>query len=254
MQELRGYYPDVETLLALSQEELGAKILYLLRIRQENNPANSAGFRPEALTAELAGDTPDLRAYVGNKGELAALAVAEAWAWLEGQALVVPTPGDNGARGWRVLSRRAHEFEDSGVVQRLAGTRLLNKDALHPTIAAKAWLHFIRGDYEVAVSQAMKQVEIALREATGLGGDLPAVQLARRVFHDDNGMLTDPAAEISERQAMAHLFAGTLGVLKNPHSHRNVDVEDAADAASLIMFASYLVKIIEARHRAFILS
>ncbi|WP_395672057.1 TIGR02391 family protein [Phenylobacterium sp.] len=38
----------------------------------------------------------------------------------------------------------------------------------------------------------------------------------------DNGPLTDPDAEAGEREARAHLFAGVLGGVKNPHSHRSV--------------------------------
>lgn len=44
-----------------------------------------------------------------------------------------------------------------------------------------------------------------------------------------------------------HLFSGALGTLKNPHSHRNVQLENPADAAAAIMLASYLLRLIDDR-------
>jgi len=49
-----------------------------------------------------------------------------------------------------------------------------------------------------------------------------------------------------ERQALSDLFAGAIGVYKNPHSHRQVSL-DAEDAVEMIMLASHLLKIVDAR-------
>jgi hypothetical protein len=43
--------------------------------------------------------------------------------------------------------------------------RALPKDGLHPRLAATVWLAFMRGDYDVAVFQAMKAVEVSVRVA-----------------------------------------------------------------------------------------
>jgi len=47
----------------------------------------------------------------------------------------------------------------------------------------------------------MKAVEVAVREAGGLGADELGVNLMRKAFHIDNGPLTDMNAERGERQA-----------------------------------------------------
>lgn len=51
---------------------------------------------------------------------------------------------------------------------------------------------------------------------------------------------------VSEREAMLNLFGGAIGADKNPTSHRDVEMSKV-EAARLILFASYLMLIVEAR-------
>jgi hypothetical protein len=91
------------------------------------------------------------------------------------------------------------------------------------------WPLFLRGDHDVAVFQAFKEVEVSVRRAAndkgaGFPDDLIGMTLMRRAFHPDTGPLRDATRVAGERDAEMALFAGAIGFAKNPASHRDVDV------------------------------
>jgi hypothetical protein len=147
------------------------------------------------------------REYPSDRRDEAAEVVIEAWAWLEAQALLVPARNQIGNSPWRVLSRRAKTLTTPAAYTGFRLGSLLPKELLHPALPPQVWPSFMRGDYDTAVFQAMRQVEIALRDASGFTEETSGVKLARKAFHPDNGPLTSKDDEGGEREAIANLFS-----------------------------------------------
>jgi hypothetical protein len=82
-------------------------------------------------------------------------------------------------------------------VEQFRKGRILPLDLLQPALAEKVWALVLRGDYDIAVFQAFKVVEVAVRNAANAKSasypdDLVGKDLMQRAFHTDSGPLRDP--------------------------------------------------------------
>ncbi len=76
---------------------------------------------------------------------------------------------------------------------------------------------------------------------------LYGVDLMRAAFRLNVGPLTRGSEPKAEQEGMAHLFAGAIGAFKNPHSHREVTIDNVTDAQDQLLLASHLLRIDDAR-------
>ena len=126
---------------------------------------------------------------------------------------------------------------------------LLPKRLLHRVVSQKVLPIFMQGSYGLAVFEAFKQVEIAVREAGGYNEKDIGVKLMGKAFNEDTGNLTDQNQHPDEQNARLLLFRGAIGSYKNPGSHRDVEIT-AEEAAGLIVFASHLLRIVDSRSQS----
>ena len=123
----------------------------------------------------------------------------------------------------------------------------LQPEILHQSLAGRVYDLLISGAYDTAVFEAFREVEFAVRQASNLAAEDVGVWLMRRAFDKRHGSLTDARVPEAEREATAHLFAGAIGLFKNPRSHRHAPIADPIEAVELILLASHLLRIVDSR-------
>lgn len=227
--------PDAKALLSLEPEEVAGVIIeYLNKLPDDSKSAlNKQNFGLPHTVAEY---PQELQASISQ-------VLMEGWSWLEREGLIASRPGDNG--GWIFVTRRGKQINNKDELKAFRNTNLLPKFLLHPQIARKIWSSFIRGEYDTAVFQAFKEVEVAVREKTGMADNIVGVDLMRKAFSPTDGKLTNHNYNRGESQALVDLFAGAIGSYKNPHSHRNIPMNDPIEATEMLILASHLLKIVE---------
>src|SRR3972149_9056760 len=151
--------PDPDAALSLAPEELAGELIKLLNSMTDQE--QNAKLNPSIISIEFATE-----GYPSNYRESISRAVMEAWVWLEREGLLARRPSDF-SLNYYFITRRGMRMAATPDLLAYRQASLLPVASLHPVIAQKVSSAFLRGEYETAIFQAYKELEVAVRDAGG---------------------------------------------------------------------------------------
>jgi hypothetical protein len=163
MPQFKDAFPEPDTLLKLEPEEVGALLItyfnsgpYLAtNLKVGDGSLDQGAFMNHC---------PEVNQYAGQKPlTQVTQAFLEGWAWLEREGLIARKPNPNAMHF--VITRRGREIRTHADAETYKRANLLRENSLHPILAQKVTSLFLRGDYDIAVLQAFKEVEVRVRIA-----------------------------------------------------------------------------------------
>jgi len=225
--------PPPEEVFEMEPEELAPFILRYLQNKPNINRYNFSLISDRELTEKIG---------VGQL-EKYAECLMEGWMYLEREGFVAPKPGQTG--DWAFVTRKGKKVIEAQDFQAYRKGYLLPSEGLDPILVQTAKQSFIKGDYDTAVFQAFKEVEVRVRKKSNLTNSDLGVKLMRKAFNPGDGILTDTSADPGEQTARMELFAGSIGAYKNPSSHREVTFSDPKEVADIIHMANQLLRLVD---------
>lgn len=236
--KLTDLISSAEELLALEPEELAGILIELLNTRPS--------YMEQPVSRRIIGHIDTVKEYPELDRKACQSALMEAWSVLEREGLIVHHPEHD--EHFYIITRRGSLIKNRNDFVSFKHSQLFPKSAIHPEIVSKGYPLYLRGDYETAIFQAFKSVEVKVRNACPhLGVKLYGTDLMRKAFHSENGPLTNLSEPTAERDALSNLFAGAIGRFKNPSSHRHVPITSATETIEALQFASHLLRLVDDR-------
>ncbi len=237
MANLKDFLPPAKEILELEPEEIAPFLLDYLCKKQEEQPRQGHNLYNTTNGDQIVKYGP------GEDLDLVGRKIIEAWSWLEHEGMLAPVPNEPNLT-WVYVTQKGFKYRNKADLETYRKGNLLPKSFLDEKLVERVYPLFLRGDYDTAVFQAFKEVEVRVRNKAGLPDDLIGVKLMREAFRPQKGKLTNLDLIEGEQQSLCELFSGSIGSFKNPSSHREIDLNNPSEAAEIILFANYLLRLV----------
>lgn len=234
-----GLYPTADQLLAATDIELDRALLQYVAAASAGRTVGTTRDGAAITLFERGGyECPHSTSVEVRK------VMSRAWKRLEDSDLIEEPDPDNGRNGYRVVSakgRAALEEVDFGAAKaRTAFTR-----EMFPQLPDAAWNAFRTGNYDTAVFEAFRAVEVAVRRKGNFAETDYGAKLMKMAFDPVSGPLRHTAVVTpSRREARLKLFEGAVGELRNPKAHSDPTITNTLTAVEEMMTAGALLRIV----------
>jgi uncharacterized protein (TIGR02391 family) len=171
--------------------------------------------------------------------------IGRAWKALDDADFIEEPDPDNGKNGYRVPSATGKKMNASADYKGARMRSKFTREMFHRGLPDAAWNAFTVGDYDTAVFEAFKSVEVAVRTKGGFTATDFGATLMKKAFDPNNGPLRDKAAPAARQKARCDLFTGAFGEIRNPKGHNDPTITDALVAAEELMAAGVLRRIVD---------
>ncbi len=238
VKELMASAPSADALLALTEKELELVLLALIRAVSDDSVRHMVTCN--GVVTELFGHG----GYDKAKQEQVRKAVTRAWRALEAADVIEEPDADNGKNGYRVISVKGRAVNTDVDLAAVKVRTWLIPELVHRALRGACLNAFKAADYDTAVFEAFKAVEVAVRKKGGYSQSDHGVALMRQAFDPSNGRLTDTSLPKTRREARQRLFMGAMGEIRNPKAHGDPTIADPQMAIEEIMTASLLLRTV----------
>lgn len=127
---------------------------------------------------------------------------------------------------------------------------LMPQSYVHPTIIKKCFALLRNHEYESAVLQAFKAVEVSVREKIAAPADCFGERLLKKAFNPDDGVLTNLELPRAERFAFLNYITGAFSFYRNASSHRDVDLGFHSAFKKIVVASDLLTAVDDAKLNA----
>lgn len=115
---------------------------------------------------------------------------------------------------------------------------------LHPLVVQRCEDLFRNHNFEEAIVNAMKLVEVEVRARVHAEPTDHGVSLIVKAMKPERPLIVFSKVA-AEQEAVCALFRGAIGGFRNPHSHRFIEVSDPFKAFECLAFASLLLRMLD---------
>jgi uncharacterized protein (TIGR02391 family) len=242
VRELLAKLQTAADVLGCTESQLDAIVLGAIAARIAQSRKDPTAARNVSLP-EIQGMYPVSIAVTFAQRQEADAALTESWHRLLAEGFLMAAVGQS--HGVMTLTRKGLEAAEHGNYAEIRVRQMLRREMLHPDLRGSVCDNFAAGHYDTAVLDAFKLVVVAVRSAGSLPDNVIGVKLMRQAYDPQKGPLRDPALPAGERDRMPDLFAGAIGVFKNPLSHRKVGKSDPVPVIEELMLASRLLRFVK---------